>query len=727
MTIPNRTKKRTLLIIILILLTSWAVGYVFLVYKFNSTIKDQFETISEYTKKDFYLKVNEQQKDLKNILEELSSLDGLSEAVMKNDYNKIHSLISSIYKHFKTTHQETNILTFRSSIGTAIYRAHKPDFYGDKLDEKKQVILDANYLQKSFSGFEIDKSEMRYCIIQPIFHENEYVGSVEIGISPEMLIKDLKAVFDLSVGVALDRSFLDVKLDKNNVAVNDKLVLIKGNEELKKYFSVKNYEDIDTFKINMDIPLLNHKNEEIGYLVLGYNISKVLDKNSSFMYQLLIIGVIVAFVLVLVLHSAFNVMLKYLTKQMYTDQLTTLQNRQALIDDILSNEKNILILSNIKEFSLINEFYGIDIANDVLQQIALGFNRFAEQNNLKAFRVSSDEYVLLSHDMAFDVMECHEVLDELHNSINGMPIYIDDNEEPLSVEIYSGVSFNGIHPLEEAQIALKEAKIKAVSYLAYAQNLDTKVNTKKTLAMKKTIRHAIENKNVIPFFQPITNRYGEFIKYESLIRILDFENGNEKIIFPDQFLMIAIKSGLYVDLAKEMLTQTLTFFKDREEKISVNLLPNDFYNHVIMDKFIELIQEYDHPEKIVVEITEQEGVGDFNRLFKIVKKLRKLGVSIAIDDFGSGYANYVHILKLKPDYLKIDGSLIKNILTDEDSQILVKSITRFAGYMKIKTIAEYVENEEIFELLKLYGVDEFQGYYFGRPLNLMTEQSNIFI
>jgi EAL domain-containing protein (putative c-di-GMP-specific phosphodiesterase class I)/GGDEF domain-containing protein len=475
-------------------------------------------------------------------------------------------------------------------------------------------------------------------------------------------------------------------------------------------------------------PAIERELPEVGgYLVLGHDISKIVDRNNTFMYQLLFIGIIVMILLVLVLQGAFNAILKYLTKQLYTDQLTGLQNRQALIDDIVSHEKNILILSNIKEFSLLNEFYGIDIANDVLKQVGGILARYANENKLKAYRVSSDEYVLLSHDLSFDVMECHDLLDELHDTLNNMPIIIEDNEEPLSIEIYSGVSFNGEHPLEEAQVALKEAKIKAVSYLAYAQNLDTKLNTRKTLGMKKIIRHAIENNNVVPFFQPITNRFGEFIKFEALIRIMDVENGNQRIVYPDEFLLIAIKSGLYADLAKEMLTQTLMFFKDREEKISINLLPNDFYNHLIMDRFIELIQEYDHPEKIVVEITEQEGVGDFNRLFKIVKKLRKLGVGIAIDDFGSGYANYVHILKLKPDYLKIDGSLIKNILTDEDSQILVKSITRFAGYMKIKTIAEYVENEEIFELLKQYGVDEFQGYYFGRPLNLIGEQSNIFI
>ena len=166
---------------------------------------------------------------------------------------------------------------------------------------------------------------------------------------------------------------------------------------------------------------------------------------------------------------------------------------------------------------------------------------------------------------------------------------------------------------------------------------------------------------------------------------------------------------------------SLSFFVHREEKISINFLPNDFLNQSIMDTFMTLVSKFDSPQKIIVEITEQESIEDFERFAKIVKKLRKIGVLIAIDDFGSGYANYAHILRIKPDYLKIDGSLIKNILTDKESKVLVNSIIHFARDLNIKTVAEYVENEEIFEMLKKYGVDEFQGYYFGRPTDLINE------
>jgi EAL domain-containing protein (putative c-di-GMP-specific phosphodiesterase class I) len=210
------------------------------------------------------------------------------------------------------------------------------------------------------------------------------------------------------------------------------------------------------------------------------------------------------------------------------------------------------------------------------------------------------------------------------------------------------------------------------------------------------------------------------VKYEALVRIVEFDNGKKNILPPSEFLEVSMNNGLYIKIAKEMLEQSLNFFATRSEKISVNFLPNDFFNPSIIDALMSGIEKFESPKRVVVEITEHEGVENFERLLEVVKRLRDIGILIAIDDFGSGYANYAHILQIKPDYLKIDGSLIKDILTNNNSKILVQSIVRFAKELGITTVAEYVETKEIFELLKEYGVDEFQGYYFGRPTDLMS-------
>ena len=119
--------------------------------------------------------------------------------------------------------------------------------------------------------------------------------------------------------------------------------------------------------------------------------------------------------------------------------------------------------------------------------------------------------------------------------------------------------------------------------------------------------------------------------------------------------------------------------------------------------------------RIIFEILENESVENYEEMAMAVMEFKSLGVKVAIDDFGSGYSNFSHVLQLGIDYIKIDGSLIKNITTDKQSEILVRGIVDFSKRLEIKTIAEYVENREIFEKLRLMGIDYAQGYYIGRP------------
>ena len=700
MNIQNKIKVRTLLLSIIVLFVYWIVGYIYLTDEFKNSLDRQFQSLKEsaYTMFDFEL--NQEKEHLSDKLDEFLALSDIKKSIQDKDIKSINFIISKNYSKI--------IMMDRFIYDIVIYSKNNKSIYHISKD-KDIVSKNENIKNTLTGGFKLSGSIMLYGLKRPVYLDKKIIGFVEILVEAKKIIRNLNLLLNIKTAIILDK----------NISSSD-IKLLESSDMLKYYFEAKKSDEFKFFKVDMNKRLLGYDKKTVGYLVIGYDMSKAVEKSQDFIYKMFWIGIVIIVCIIFIIYTGFKSLLKHTTKESYTDKLTGLNNRDSLHHDLSKNESNILILTNIKEFSLLNQYYGLEVANEVLKQVGIGFKEFGKKHNMGVYRISADEYVLLSNDNRLGVVECGDILDELNDKISSMEIRVGENDETLRVEVYSGVSFNGKLLLEEAQVALREAKIKGLSYLAYAQNLDNKVDTKVILDVKKIIKHAIENKNIIPFFQPITDRYGEFIKYEALVRILDFEDGNEKILYPDQFLPIAIRSGLYVELAKEMLFRSLTFFKDRDEKISVNFLPNDFYNHDIMERFIGLVQMYKHPERIVVEITEQEGIGDFDRLFKIVKKLRKLGVMIAVDDFGSGYANYVHILQLKPDYLKIDGSLIKNILHDEDSQILVKSITDFARYMKIKTIAEFVENEDIFELLKTYGVDEFQGYYFGKPLNLIS-------
>ncbi|MDF1875470.1 EAL domain-containing protein, partial [Sulfurimonas sp. SAG-AH-194-I05] len=134
------------------------------------------------------------------------------------------------------------------------------------------------------------------------------------------------------------------------------------------------------------------------------------------------------------------------------------------------------------------------------------------------------------------------------------------------------------------------------------------------------------------------------------------------------------------------------------------------------NKLFQLLEENkEHASRVVIELLEDENVKDFQVLKQFIRDVKKLGVKIAIDDFGAGYSNFERLLDYQPDILKIDGCLVRDIETNSYSYSVVKTIVTFAKEQNIQTIAEYVANENIFIILKDLGVDYSQGYYFGAP------------
>jgi EAL domain-containing protein (putative c-di-GMP-specific phosphodiesterase class I) len=128
-----------------------------------------------------------------------------------------------------------------------------------------------------------------------------------------------------------------------------------------------------------------------------------------------------------------------------------------------------------------------------------------------------------------------------------------------------------------------------------------------------------------------------------------------------------------------------------------------------------MIDEYKMYNRVIVELLENEAIEDFSKVKKFIEIVRRYGVQIAIDDFGSGYSNFIYLAEIHPDFIKIDGSLIKNIHTHKKSLIIAKNINNFAKELGCKTIAEFVHNKDVFDIVKGLDVDGIQGYYLAEP------------
>lgn len=128
-----------------------------------------------------------------------------------------------------------------------------------------------------------------------------------------------------------------------------------------------------------------------------------------------------------------------------------------------------------------------------------------------------------------------------------------------------------------------------------------------------------------------------------------------------------------------------------------------------------MLERYKIGKRVVFEIVESESIEKFEQVHDFIEKVKSYNCKIAIDDFGTGYSNFEYLLKLNADYIKIDGSMIKDIDKSKEAEIVVSTIVGFAKKMDIKTIAEFVENESILEKVKELGIDYSQGYYFSAP------------
>ena len=411
-----------------------------------------------------------------------------------------------------------------------------------------------------------------------------------------------------------------------------------------------------------------------------------------------------------------------LEKQLFTDELTSLSNRKALIKDIDTIENPILFIIDIDSFRSINDLYGENVGNEVLKNVSNILLNYIKHTNFSLYRIGSNEFALLK-DEIFNLEESQKIVKFISKSINSYNIALPRYNISIKIDTTIGISKEKNETIEKANMALKKAKIKKHPYIIYDEEHNLNKEYINDIKWTKIIKNAILNDDVIAYYQPIVDANKEIIKYECLIRII--EDGY--IHAPFFFLDIAKKIKSYPQLTKIIITKAFEKAKENRVDISVNLSIEDISNDETIKFIQEQLEKYSVAEFIVFEILESENITDYEKIIPFIDYIQNLGCRIAIDDFGSGYSNFAYLLKLKPNYIKIDGSCVKNIDTDENSLLITKTINNFAHSLGIKTIAEFVHSEDVFNIVKEIGVDEFQGYYFGRPLNLIGNGSNILL
>lgn len=228
------------------------------------------------------------------------------------------------------------------------------------------------------------------------------------------------------------------------------------------------------------------------------------------------------------------------------------------------------------------------------------------------------------------------------------------------------------------------------------------------------IRSAVNEDRIVPWFQPIAEiNGGRIVKYEALARIL-CENGD--VLSPGQFMRVAKGSRYYPEITRSVIEKSLMLFKDRREDLSLNLSVLDIETESTREMIFDALSRYpDVASRLTLEIVEQEGIQHYGAVKEFVEIVRSHGVTLALDDFGSGYSNFKTVIDLNIDYLKIDGSIIQRVCDDAVIKNLLEVIQSFAAFSGIRVIAEFVDSDEILDYLQSKKVEFAQGFRIGRP------------
>jgi len=409
------------------------------------------------------------------------------------------------------------------------------------------------------------------------------------------------------------------------------------------------------------------------------------------------------------------------------NDITELINpRRQLIDAIEVIDNPFLAILKIENFSILEQLYEEKLLHKMLEVFKEKIPTYLGEGCRfdKIFNLGDGEFALLKQvpkDEIISATQKELQLKKLQQNIKSDIINVDGYDFDISVIISFATSKNKIY--ENAKYGLKELERKNSSII-FANDL-TKHSKEKAIKNTKTInmiKKAIDENKIISYFQPITNNDTmEIEKYESLVRL---ENEDSKILSPWFFLEVAKESGYYNKITSIVIENYFEALKKTDKDISLNLSAIDIEDLDIRNRLINLVMtNVDNAHRMVFELLEDEQVKDFEVVKDFISLVKTFGVKIAVDDFGAGVSNFERLLDYQPDILKIDACLIKNIDKDKYSRDVVETIQLFAWKQKIKTVAEFVETQEILQITKDIGINYTQGYLLGKPETLNFYES----
>ncbi len=450
-------------------------------------------------------------------------------------------------------------------------------------------------------------------------------------------------------------------------------------------------------------------NKIVAFLVIDYT-----QKTYNSLFSLLNIStkiIMTSIIILIVLLTIFiffylkNIYIRY---RMYINPETETFYRSYLVDNYekIDFSNYYIALIDIDFFKRVNDIYGHNIGDRVLNSIIRRISTKLSNRDI-FIQYGGEEFLIFIYKKNIAIENFKKKLEEIRKMVENLNIKIRKDVIKMTVSIGAFIQTETSNSLQDAihkaDSALYESKHNGRNTISYFDISKTKI------LYREKLKDMIEEDKLICFYQPIVNLYTrENHHYEALLRLKD----GDKIIYPDEILPELEDSYFYSRISMRIIEYNVKKLREnRDFIISINLSSDDLLNESIINL---LIKNSDIAYRMFIEILETKHV-NYRRVELSIQKLKLFGYKICIDDYGSGYSNLSHLLNLSIDYLKIDGSIIKNIYKDKKSHTLISSLSLFCKQNNIEVIAEFVENREILEILKSFGIKYGQGYYFDIP------------
>ena len=483
---------------------------------------------------------------------------------------------------------------------------------------------------------------------------------------------------------------------------------------------LKHDSDIDLIISDINMPILNGLEMIKKIKDINKNVPIIVTtafSNKEYLLEAIDIGVdkyVLKPVDVSKLLQAMSQSLNYHElKDLYLDSLTNLSNRNKLKKDLKDSASELMALFDIDDFIATNDLFGEVIGDKILKEFASKMRNYFDGNEFLLYRIESDKFAVVPKNK-MDKKDFFNICKDFLEKVENEPFLIDDNEIDINITI--GIAQgDGSEAYKYTKRIISYARKTFQKIMIYDDSYNIHISFEENIKWIKQLKQGFKDNLLKAYFQPIVDtQTKEVIKYEALIRYIDHDG---KEFSPYSFLHIAKKTKLYSNIIKVILEDSLKLIKNKNKRVSINISYDDILNEKTTKYIYNYLDEnIDFASNIEFEILESEEISDFNLVDTFIDNVSRYGCKVGIDDFGSGYSNFHLLSRLDIDFIKIDGSLIKNIDQSKDLEIIVKTISNIAKEFDIKTVAEFVANEHIYNKVKELNIDYSQGYFFDKPL-----------